>query len=85
MPWQLLLDLKNCHITDAAATALAPGLALTGGGDWLLPVGIGAGVFTLAGLLTLWFGRRLALHRERTSYVREEDQDFHDLMDSTNR
>tara|TARA_B100000678_G_scaffold228995_1_gene197100 strand:- start:6357 stop:9332 length:2976 start_codon:yes stop_codon:yes gene_type:complete len=72
-------------IVPPGSPELPPGLALTGGGDWLLPVGIGAGVFTLAGLLTLWFGRRLALHRERTSYVREEDQDFHDLMDSTNR
>ncbi|MCS5729449.1 hypothetical protein N1031_06710 [Herbiconiux moechotypicola] len=64
---------------------LPPGLALTGGGDWMLPVGIGAGVFTLAGLLTLWCGRRLAIHRERTGYVREEDQDFQNLMDSMNR
>ena len=72
-------------IVPPGSPELPPGLALTGGGDWMLPVGIGAGVFTLAGLLTLWFGRRLALHRERTGYVRDEDQDFHDLMESMNR
>jgi len=57
-----------------------PSLAVTGGGDWWLPLGIGGGVFALAGALTLWFGRRLAIHRERTGYVREEDQHFLDLI-----
>ncbi len=57
-----------------------PSLALTGGGDWWMPLGIGGGIFALAGALTLWFGRRLAIHRERTGYVREEDQDFLDLI-----
>lgn len=51
-----------------------PELARTGGGDWMLPVGIVAGLFTLAGAGTLWFGRRLAIYRERTGYVREEDR-----------
>ncbi len=59
---------------------LPPVLALTGVGDWLLPFGIGGGIIVLAGVLTLWFGRRLAIHRERNGYVREEDQAFHDLF-----
>ena len=57
-----------------------PTLALTGGGDWWLPLGIGGGVFALAGALTIWFGRRLAIHRERTGYIREKDQGFLDLI-----
>jgi len=56
-----------------------PSLALTGAGDWLLPFGIGGSVLALAGALTLWFGRRLAIYRERTGYVREEDRDLLDL------
>ncbi len=55
-------------------TPVVPELARTGGGDWLLPLGIMAGIFTLAGACTLWFGRRLAIYRERTGYVREEDR-----------
>lgn len=51
-----------------------PSLALTGGGDWMLPFGIAGGVIALAGGLTLWFGRRLAIYRERHGYIREEDQ-----------
>lgn len=51
-----------------------PELAQTGGGDWLVPLGIVAGLFTLAGAGTLWFGRRLAIYRENTGYVREEDR-----------
>lgn len=51
-----------------------PSLALTGGGDWMLPFGIAGGIIALAGVLTLWFGRRLAIYRERNGYVREEDQ-----------
>lgn len=51
-----------------------PVLAFTGTGDWLLPVGIAAGVFLLAGTGALVFGRRLAIHRERNGYIREEDQ-----------
>lgn len=50
-----------------------PALAFTGMGDWLWPVGIVAGVFLLAGAGALVFGRRLAIHRERNGYVREED------------
>ncbi|QPE05467.1 hypothetical protein IT882_05415 [Microbacterium schleiferi] len=63
---------------------LPPNLALTGGGDWMLPLGIGAGVFGLAGVLTLWFGRRLAIYRERNGYVREDDEEFQNLIDSMN-
>lgn len=33
-------------------------------------------------MLTLWFGRRLAIYRERNGYVREEDQAFHDLLNN---
>lgn len=51
-----------------------PSLALTGGGDWMLPFGIASGIVALAGALMLWFGRRLASYRERNGYVREEDQ-----------
>ena len=57
-----------------------PSLALTGAGDGLLPLGIGGGVLALTGALTLWFGRRLAIYRERNGYVREEDRDFLDLI-----
>lgn len=67
--------------TPVPTPELPPGLALTGAGDWLLPFGIGGGILALAGALTLWFGRRLALYRERNGYVREEDQPFLDLMD----
>ena len=66
--------------TPTPTPELPPGLALTGASDWLLPFGIGGGILALAGALTLWFGRRLALYRERNGYVREEDQPFHDLM-----
>ena len=59
-----------------------PSLALTGVGDWLLPAGIAGGVFALAGVLALWFGRRLAIMRERDGYVREEDRvDLDDLFE----
>jgi len=50
-----------------------PALAFTGIGDWLWPVGITAGLVLLAGAGALVFGRRLAIHRERNGYVREED------------
>lgn len=56
-------------------------LAQTGADGPLLPLGIAGGVFALAGALTLWFGRRLALYRERNGYVREEDQAFLDLVE----
>ncbi|CEI28266.1 Putative uncharacterized protein [Propionibacterium freudenreichii] len=56
------------------------GLAQTGASG-VLPLGIAGGVFALAGALALWFGRRLALYRERNGYVREEDQEFLDLTD----
>lgn len=56
-----------------------PSLAMTGAGSWL-PLGIGGGVLVLAGALALWFGRRLAIYRERNGYVREEDRDFLDLF-----
>jgi len=63
-------------------TPTPPGeLAYTGGGDWMLPFGIGAGVFLLAGIGTLWFGRRLAIYRERNGYIREEDLEYGGLED----
>ena len=71
-------------VVPPGTSELPPGLAFTGGGDWMLPVGIGGGMILLAGALTLWFGRRLAIYRERNGYVREEDQDFQDLIDSMN-
>jgi hypothetical protein len=56
-------------------------LAFTGGGDWLWPVGIGAGVILLAGSGALLFGRRLAIYRERNGYIREEDREYGGLDD----
>jgi hypothetical protein len=47
----------------------------------MFPFGIAGGIFALAGILTLWFGRRLAIYRERHGYVREEDEDFLALFD----
>ncbi len=58
------------------APPVPPSLAQTGGGDWMAPVGILAGLFVLAGAGVAWFGRRLAIYRERTGYVREEDRDL---------
>ena len=60
---------------------LPPELAFTGIGDWLLPFGIAAGVFLLAGVGALVFGRRLALYRERNGNVREEDTEYGGLED----
>ncbi|GAA2829392.1 hypothetical protein FB468_2785 [Leucobacter komagatae] len=54
-------------------------LAVTGGGfPWLIAAG--GVVALLAAGVTLWFGRRLALLRERNGYVREEDTGIEDLM-----
>ena len=48
-----------------------PSLAVTGAGwTW---AGIITALVLLATGATLWFGRRLALYRERTGYVRDED------------
>lgn len=48
-----------------------PSLAVTGSGwSW---AGIIAALMLIATGGTLWFGRRLALYRERTGYVRDED------------
>lgn len=58
-----------------------PSLAVTGGGwSW---AGIIAAIMLLATGGTLWFGRRLALHREREGYVHDEDlaKDLDDLVD----
>ena len=44
---------------------LPPELALTGGTDWGAWAGGIAAVLLLAAGATLWFGRKLALHRER--------------------
>lgn len=87
-----LLHRGLCGAPDETTTVTAvpvvppgpdvPLLALTGGGDWLMPAGIIAGVFALAGVLALWFGRRLAIMREREGYVREEDLvDIEDLFE----
>lgn len=59
-------------VTPSAPPAV-PSLARTGSGA-LIPLGIVAGVFVLAGVGMLWFGRRLAICRERSGYVREEDR-----------
>ncbi|WP_336992423.1 hypothetical protein [Leucobacter sp. VD1] len=54
-------------------------LAVTGGGfPWVIAGG-GAAALIAAGI-TLWFGRRLALYRERNGYVREEDTGIEELM-----
>ncbi len=53
--------------------ATPPSLAQTGARG-LVPLGIAAGLFVLAGAGMLWFGRRLAIYRERNGYVREEDR-----------
>lgn len=47
-------------------------LAVTGGGPWMVPAGIGAIILVGSGL-TLWFGRRLAKHLERSGHPRDED------------
>jgi len=48
-----------------------PELPVTGGGDWL-PVGIGIAVALIITGGVLWFGRRLALYRERNTEDGEE-------------
>lgn len=48
-----------------------PSLAVTGGGWSWAGILVALMLFATGG--TLWFGRRLALHRERTGYVRDED------------
>ena len=54
-------------------------LATTGGGfPWLIAAG--GLVALLAAGVTLWFGRRLALHRERGGDSGEEDTGIEDLM-----
>ncbi|WP_454156815.1 hypothetical protein [Microbacterium lacticum] len=56
-------------------------LAATGGGwTW---AGLLAGLGLLATGGTLWFGRRLALYRESTGYVRDEDRAWHELTTKT--
>lgn len=57
-----------------SAPPQVPSLPQTGAGDWLVPLGIVAGLFVLAGAGMVWFGRRLAIYRERAGYLREEDQ-----------
>lgn len=48
-----------------------PSLAVTGGGwSW---AGLVAALMLVATGATLWFGRRLAIYRERTGYVRDEE------------
>lgn len=55
-------------------------LAETGSDGWMSLVwgGIAAALLATGG--TLWFGRKLALYRERNGYVREEDTGIDDLM-----
>lgn len=55
-------------------------LAETGSDGWMSLVwgGIAAALLATGG--TLWFGRRLALYRERNGYVREEDTGIDDLI-----
>ena len=54
-------------------------LAVTGGGfPWLIAAG--GAVALLAAGFTLWFGRRLALHRQRTDTSRKEDTGIEALM-----
>lgn len=55
-------------------------LAQTGSDGWMSLVwgGIAAALLATGG--TLWFGRKLALYRERNGYVREEDASIDDLM-----
>ncbi|WP_248700385.1 LPXTG cell wall anchor domain-containing protein [Microbacterium azadirachtae] len=55
-------------------------LAETGSDGWMSFVwgGIAAALLATGG--TLWFGRKLALYRERNGYVREEDTGIDDLM-----
>lgn len=57
--------------TPTPKTPELPELPVTGGSDWL-PVGIGLAVALIVTGGVLWFGRRLALHRERTTENSEE-------------
>lgn len=55
-------------------TELPPELVVTGAGDWLPLLAGGVAV-------TLWFGRRLALARERAAATGEEPiDDFDELL-----
>ena len=49
-----------------------------GGGDWW-PVGLAGGLIAAATGGVLLFGRRLAIARERTGYVRDEDLSFEEF------
>lgn len=55
-------------------------LAITGGDGWMQLVWGGIALSLIATGGTLWFGRRLALIRERAGSVREEDADIEALM-----
>lgn len=55
-------------------------LAVTGGSDFGLIIGIGAAVALLAAGVTLWFGRRLALYRERNNNEGKENHELEDLL-----
>lgn len=59
---------------------LPPTLAVTGGSNWWPLLAGGGAVALIAAGVTLWFGRRLALHRERNGYVREEDEGIEELL-----
>ncbi|SJN41740.1 hypothetical protein FM104_11610 [Microbacterium esteraromaticum] len=72
-PGETTLVSEKPSPTPTPPAPLPGELAYTGGGDWPLPFGIGAGILLLAGFGVLAFGRRLAIYRERNGYVREED------------
>lgn len=55
-------------------------LAVTGGSGFPWLIAGGGAVALLAAGVTLWFGRRLALSRERNGYGREEDTGIEELM-----
>lgn len=73
---------ETTTVTPVPETPETPGkpevpgvLAYTGGGDWW-PLGLVGGLMAAATGGVLLFGRRLAIARERSEYVREEDEAF---------
>ena len=68
------------EVPDEPGKPGVPGeLAHTGAdGDWW-PIGLAGGLIAAATGGVLLFGRRLAIARERTGYVREEDEAFEEF------
>lgn len=62
-------------VKTPTSTELPPELVVTGAGDWLPLLAGGAAVALIAAGVTLWFGRRLALARERAAATGEEPID----------